>query len=154
MKIQAGLKIFILLSGFTACTKDGVKGTALPYEIIQEDYFSYTEGERIPAQNLAIQTQQEWSQFIYELGQQQQTAKEELEQVNTNFLENTLIILIEEYRTDCCNRFRIEGIYERENHIVVNYKLEDPNKLTSFAAISQVYLIVQIPKVAKEVVFQ
>ena len=132
----------ILMTLWTGCTKEG-PGDPIAYEVILENHLSYSEEEIIPEQHLIFRNGSDWNNFLPEIERANPYQAEHLKNLNFDFNESSLIIIIGEYYHSCCSEITVNGIYKENEDLVVKYKESGPGIAT---AISQAYTLLKIPK--------
>lgn len=137
------LGVFIfLMTLFSGCTKEGLKDS-IPYEVILENQFSYWEEEKIPEQYLVFESETAWNDFIPEIERFDPSRGELLRNLEFDFSNNNLIIIIGKYFNYCCSKITVNGIYQDNDGIVVRYKESGPGGATM---VSQAYTLLRISK--------
>lgn len=147
------LRFLILLFVVTGCSKDEFQGEKVSYTLLHEDHLSYYTQEKLPSQELVVKQEQEWLNIIESIAVFDSSRAEKLEELNINFQEASLIIIMEEFQNDCCNIIEISGIYQKEDNLIVDYGIKGHPGI-GFAALSQAIKILKIPKNDSPVLFE
>ncbi|QYA26136.1 hypothetical protein G3I01_11630 [Gramella sp. MT6] len=142
MKIQNMMIILFSIFLLSSCSKDEVR-EGIPYEIIKDDHLSYSEEEKIQKQFKVFENENQWLDFIPEIERVNPHRAENLKNLNFDFTNNHLIIVIGEFFNYCCSQISINLIYRNGNQIIVDFEESGPRELT---ALSQAYLLIQIQK--------
>ena len=132
----------MMITLFTGCTKEEL-GDPIPYEIIFEGQTSYAEQAIIPEQYLLIKNETDWDNFIPEIERVDTYLAEDLRNLNFDFIENYLIVIIGKYYNYCCSEINVNGVFKENKNIVVKYSESGPG---GFTAISQAYTLLTISK--------
>jgi len=127
---------------FINCSKEEI-GDRISYEIIHENSLSYSEENKIPKQYKVFKNENEWNIFIPEIERVNPNQAEILKNLNFDFINNNLIIVIGEYYFYCCSEITINGVYNNREKVTVDFDESGPGELT---AVSQAYLILKIKK--------
>ncbi|TVZ27909.1 hypothetical protein JM83_2987 [Gillisia sp. Hel_I_86] len=131
---------------FNGCSKDE-NPDGISYEIIKKNSLSYSEDPKIEKQFIVFKTENEWLNFIPQIERVNPNQAESLKNLNFDFTNNDLIIVIGEFYNYCCSEISIKRIYEKDNDIVVDFEESGPR---GFTALSQAYLILKIQKTTKK----
>ena len=127
---------------FIGCSQEE-NASQISYEIIQEAYFSYSVEEKIPSQFRVFRNEDEWDNFIQEIDRIDATQTENLKNLDFDFTNNNLIIVIGEFYNSCCSEITINAVFENNNTIRVDFSESGPGEAT---ALSQAYLILKTKK--------
>lgn len=139
---KTGLYV-ILLVLLAGCSKED-RGDPINYEVIFEGHLSYGEEEIIPEKYLVFNTETDWNNFISEIERVNPSQANNFKDIEFDFDDNNLILIIGKYYTYCCSKIDIEGVYKEEGgKVVVKYKESGPG---GFTAISQAYMLLKISK--------
>lgn len=136
-KIGIGIMLISLLAG---CSKE-VNRDALSYELIYEGHLSYPEEDKIPKQTLIFENETEWQNFLPEIERVNPSRAEHLRNMDLNFTQNTLILIIGEFYYYCCSSIIVNEVYKENEVLVVNYRETGPGEAT---ALSQAYLLLKV----------
>jgi len=147
------LKFLILLFVFTGCSKEETQGDLISYKVLKEDLLSYHQEQKLPSQELFLEGEQEWREFLGTLAEYDSSRALKLEEIEINFDTTSLIVIVEEFQVDCCNSIEVSGIYERKDKVIVVYHIKD-HPGVGFAALSQAIKILEIPKTVLPVEFE
>ena len=109
--------LFLLILG-SGCTKEEPNNSIL-YEVILENYLSYSEEEKIPEQYLVFKNETDWNNFIPEIERVNPSQAEHFKVLDFDFDKNNLIIIIGKYYNYCCSRISVHGIYNKNGIAVV-----------------------------------
>ncbi|TXD92671.1 hypothetical protein [Gillisia hiemivivida] len=127
---------------FINCSKEETRDR-ISYEIIHENSLSYSEENKIPKQFKVFENENEWNIFIPEIERVNPNQAEILKNLNFDFINNNLIIVIGEYFFYCCSEITIVGVYNNREKVTVDFYESGPGELT---AVSQAILILKIKK--------
>ncbi|WP_155827858.1 hypothetical protein [Gillisia sp. JM1] len=127
---------------FINCSKEETRDR-ISYEIIHENSLSYSEENKIPKQFKVFENENEWNIFIPEIERVNPNQAEILKNLNFDFINNNLIIVIGEYFFYCCSEITIVGVYNNREKVSVDFYESGPGELT---AVSQAILILKIKK--------
>lgn len=143
MKTKIIILCSIFLSLSTGCSTEEDFGDPINYEVIIESHLSYGNEETIPEQTLAFKNESDWNNFIPVIEQVNPSRAEKLKNLDFNFNENNLILIIGKYYTYCCSEINIHGVYKESDGVVVKYDESGPGAAT---AISQAYSLLKISR--------
>ncbi|MCL8009540.1 hypothetical protein M8845_19120 [Gelidibacter japonicus] len=146
MKAKTVLFFSILLSLSIGCSKEDL-GDSINYEVILEDHLSYGSEETIPEQTLVFKNESDLNVFLPVIEQVNPNRAENLKNLDFDFSQNDLILVIGKYYTYCCSKITINGVYKENKNVVVKYKESGPG---GFTAISQAYTVLKISKMDAE----
>ncbi len=136
------IMIIGLMFLFINCSKEETRDR-ISYEIIHENSLSYSEENKIPKQFKVFENENEWNIFIPEIERVNPNQAEILKNLNFDFINNNLIIVIGEYFFYCCSEITIVGVYNNREKVSVDFYESGPGELT---AVSQAILILKIKK--------
>ncbi|CAM4282642.1 hypothetical protein GIHI108528_13375 [Gillisia hiemivivida] len=136
------IMIIGLMFLFINCSKEETRDR-ISYEIIHENSLSYSEENKIPKQFKVFENENEWNIFIPEIERVNPNQAEILKNLNFDFINNNLIIVIGEYFFYCCSEITIVGVYNNREKVTVDFYESGPGELT---AVSQAILILKIKK--------
>lgn len=139
----ASLLFFIFL--FSGCSSDDAEVVIdnLSYEIIFESQLSYSRGEKIPKQYKVFTDREDWLDFIPTIEEVNPDRAENLENIDFDFTNANLIIVIGEFYNSCCTKITINQVYKRSDNIIVDFEESEPGVA---AALSQTYLLLKTQK--------
>ena len=137
------LLFFIFL--FSGCSNDDAEVVIenLSYEIIFESQLSYSRGEKIPKQYKVFTDREDWLDFIPTIEEVNPDRAENLENIDFDFTNANLIIVIGEFYNSCCTKITINQVYKRSDNIIVDFEESEPGVA---AALSQTYLLIKTQK--------
>lgn len=130
--------IFLLIG----CSKDEIRDE-ISYEIIEENSLSYPEENKIPKNFLVFKSDNEWLNFIPEIERVNPKRAENLRNLNIDFTNYNLIIVIGEFFNYCCSEITINRVYKKGKKIIVDFEESGPGSATE---LSQAFLILKIRK--------
>jgi hypothetical protein len=136
------IMIIGLMFLFINCSKEETRDR-ISYEIIHENSLSYSEENKIPKQFKVFENENEWNIFIPEIERVNPNQAEILKNLNFDFINNNLIIVIGEYFFYCCSEITIVGVYNNREKVTVDFYESGPGELT---AVSQAILVLKIKK--------
>ena len=139
LKIPLFFCLFLILN---ACSKEETKAE-IPFEILYEGDFSYTEEERIQKQFRVFKSEEEWLGFLEQIENFNPGRAEILENQNYDFESDNLVIIIGEFYNYCCSKIIIHGLYRKNGEIQVDFDETGPTVLT---ALSQAFVLLKIDK--------
>ncbi len=142
MKTKIVFLFGILLSLATGCSKEDL-GDPINYEVILENHLSYVDEDIIQEQYLIFKNESDWNNFIPVIEQVNPSRAEQLSNLDFDFNEDNLILIIGKYYNSCCSKINISGVYLQDEGVVVKYKESGPGAAT---AISQAYTLLKISK--------
>ena len=142
MKTNIVFLFGILLSLATGCSKEDL-GDSINYEVILENHLSYEGEDIIPEQYLIFKNESDWNNFLPTIEQVNPSRADQLKNLDFDFNENNLILIIGKYYNYCCSKININGVYKENEGIVVKYKESGPGEAT---AISQAYTLLKFSK--------
>ena len=131
-----------LITLFTGCSQEDLSDP-ITYEVILEGHLSYSDRAVIPEQYLFFKNENDWNNFLPQIERVNPFTAENLENLNFDFNENNLIIIIGKYYNTCCSMINVNGVYKRNENIVVKYKESGIGELQ---AVSQAYILLKISK--------
>ena len=134
--------IFCSLFLFNSCSKDEIIND-ISYEVIEEGHLSYYEENTIPKQFKVFENENEWLDFLPQIDRVNPHSAENLRNINIDFTNNNLIIVIGEFFNYCCSEISIKRIYKKNKEIIVDFGESGPG---GYTALSQAYLILKIKK--------
>lgn len=139
MNIHKIVVIFfsILLIG---CSKEEID-KRVSYQIIEEGNLSYTE-EIIPKQFVVFENEKDWMEFLPQIEERNPSQAENLENLDFDFNNNSLILIIGEFYNNCCSSITINKVYRDENNLKVEFQETGPGLAT---ALSQAFLVLRVP---------
>ena len=140
MNIHKIVVIFfsILLIG---CSKED-EDNNVSYQIIEEGNLSYTE-EIIPKQFVVFENENDWMEFLPQIEERNPSQAENLENLDFDFNNNSLILIIGEFYNNCCSSIIIKKVYRVENNLKVEFQETGPGLAT---ALSQAFLVLRVSK--------
>lgn len=136
-----------LMTLLLGCSKEEELGNSLPYEMILENSLSYSEVEQISEQYVVFENQNDFNDFIPVIGAVHPEQAEDLRDLDVDFNKDNLIIIIGKYYLYCCSIISVEGVYNKNENIVVKYEESGPGEA---AAISQAYILLKLSKLQSE----
>ena len=142
MNIQKLTIILCSIFLFSSCSKEEIKNE-ISYEIIEENTLSYSEEEKIEKQFIVFESEDEWLDFIPQIERINPYRAEILKNINFDFSNSNLIIVIGEFFNYCCSTISIKSVYKIDERIIVDFEESGPGEAT---ALSQAYLILKIQK--------
>lgn len=142
MNLKNLLLYVILLALGTGCSKEDL-GEPIDYEVVLENHFSYANEEIIPEQTLVFENESDWDNFLPLIERVNPFRADNLKNLDFNFSENNLILIIGKYYNYCCSKINIDGVYKENKRVVVKYKESGPGEAT---AISQAYTFLKISR--------
>ena len=142
MNIQKLTIILCSIFLFSSCSKDEIKDE-ISYEIIQENTLSYSDEEKIERQFIVFESENEWLDFIPQIERVNPYRAENLKNINFDFSNSNLIIVIGEFFNYCCSTINIKSVYKIDERIIVDFEETGPGEAT---ALSQAYLILKTQK--------
>ena len=142
MNIQKLTIIICSIFLFSSCSKEEIKNE-ISYEIIEEYTLSYSEEEKIEKQFIIFESENEWLDFITHIERINPYRAENLKNINFDFSNSSLIIVIGEFFNYCCSTINIKSVYKIDERIIVDFEESGPGEAT---ALSQAYLILKIQK--------
>lgn len=131
-----------MLTLLLGCSKDGMQN-AIPYEVIHETHLSYADSEILPNQYDLVTSKSEWNDFLDQIARVSPSRAAVLEDLETDFQNHDLIVIIGKYFNYCCSELIVEGVFQAADHVMVQYKESDPGMA---AAVSQALTLLKIPK--------
>lgn len=143
MKTKIVFLFSIFLSISIGCSKEDL-GDPINYEVILENHLSYDSEETIPEQTLVFKNESDLNNFLPAIEQVNPYLADNLKNLDFDFSQNDLILIIGKYYTYCCSKININGVYKENKGVVVKYKESGPG---GFTAISQAYTVLKISKV-------
>ncbi|MGY5851860.1 hypothetical protein [Salegentibacter sp. F14] len=142
MKPKIVFLISIFLSLSIGCSKEDL-GDPINYEVILENHLSYVSEETIPEQTLVFNYESDLNSFLPVIEQVNPSRADNLKNLDFDFSQNDLILIIGKYYNYCCSKININGVYKENEGVVVKYKERGPGAAT---AISQAYTVLKISK--------
>ncbi len=142
MKLKIVFLLSIFLSLSISCSKEDW-GDPINYEVILENHLSYDSEETIPEQTLVFKNESDLNNFLPVIEQVNPYRADSLKNLDFDFSQNDLILIIGKYYTYCCSKININGVYKENNGVVVKYKESGPGEAT---AVSQAYTVLKISK--------
>jgi hypothetical protein len=127
---------------FKSCSKEEIKDE-ISYEIIDENSLSYSAEEKIQKQFKVFRSETDWLDFLPQIEEVNPNQAEHLKNINFDFSNNDLIIVIGEFFNNCCSQINIRQVYRDNGRIMVDFEETGPGIAT---ALSQAYLILKIKK--------
>ncbi|MCL6217905.1 hypothetical protein [Zunongwangia pacifica] len=145
MSIDKLVPILFLILLFTSCATDDAEVVIenLSYDVFFENQLSYSEGEKIPKQYQLFTNREDWLAFIPTIERVNPDRAENLRNIEFDFANNNLIIVIGQFFNSCCTKISISRIYKRNDNLIVEFEESEPGML---AALSQTYLLLKTPK--------
>lgn len=134
--------IVCLISLFLGCSKEEINDQ-ISYNIIDESSLSYDEEIKIQKQFIAFENENDWNEFIPEIERVNPNQAEKLRNLNFDFINNDLIIVIGEFFNYCCSEIKIDSVYRKDGKTMVDF---EESRSGMAAAVSQAYLILAVPK--------
>lgn len=134
--------LFCLVLILNACSKEETK-TEIPYTILYEGDFSYSEEEKIQKQFRVFDSEKEWLEFLQQIEIFNPDRAEILENQDYDFESDNLVIIIGEFYNYCCSEIYIHGVYRTNGEIYVEFDETGPTVLT---ALSQAFVLLKIDK--------
>ena len=139
-KIVFFFSIFLSLS--IGCSKEDL-GVPINYEVVLENHLSYDSEEIIPEQTLVFNNEIDLNNFLPVIERVNPYRADKLKNLDFDFSQNNLILIIGKHYTYCCSKININGVYKENKGVVVKYKETGPGVAT---AISQAYTVLKISK--------
>lgn len=134
--------LFCLVLILNACSKEETK-TEIPYTVLYEGDFSYSEEEKIQKQFRVFDSEDEWLEFLQQIEIFNPDRAEILENQDYDFESDNLVIIIGEFYNYCCSEIYIHGVYQTNGEIYVEFYETGPTVLT---ALSQAFMLLKIDK--------
>lgn len=131
--------ISILFLSFS-CDKDDIE-EQISFEIIEEGNMSYSDLDKISKQYLVFKDNIEWIEFIPEIEKIHPSTADKFRDLEFDFENYDLAIVIGEFYNYCCSEITIEKVYLENREIKIDFSENGPG---GFAALSQAYIILKI----------
>ncbi len=136
--------ILIITIAIISCSPNKeIEADSLSFEEIMEGHMSYSGPEEIQEQYVVLENQVELNNFIPVIENASSNLTQELEDLDFDFSNNNLIIVIGKWFSYCCSEITIERIYKNNEEVIVDFSETGPGIA---AALSQAYLIIKIAK--------
>lgn len=136
-----GICIFLMTLG-AGCAKEDVSNP-ISYEVIVESQLSYSDAEKIPKQYLVFENEAAWNDFIPEIERVNPSHGEGLRNLDFDFSNNNLIIIIGKHYNYCCSTISVHGVFKQNEDIVVQFTESGTG---GYTALSQAYMLLKISK--------
>ena len=142
MNIQKLKIILCSIFLFCSCSKDEIKDE-ISYEKIEENTLSYSDEDKIEKQFIVFESENEWLDFIPQIERVNPYRAENFRNIDIDFSNYDLIIVIGEFFNYCCSKINIKSVHRIDNKTIVDFEETGPGEAT---ALSQAYLILKIKK--------
>ena len=144
MTYKNSLIIICSIFLFIGCSKEE-NDNIISYEIILESMLSYSDQNQVLKQFKIFESEDEWNNFIPESERVNPRNAENLRNLDYDFSNHNLIIVIGRFHNYCCTKIHINRVYKKEDKVIVDFEESGPGNVAG-AALSQSYLLVKIKK--------